>query len=146
MEKSNYAILPKNAIHTKKFQAIINHLSEDLRHKAYTFLISCYCNADFDGVIDLTNFEEYAKQLFMTTAELRLLVNFFIVYGILIDFSKDIDIYCIFGWKFTRNPNENKSESLEERIKRIAQWSDIPAKDHPDYEKYMKEKKSPKDL
>lgn len=30
MEKSNYAILPKNAIHTKKFQAIINHLSEDL--------------------------------------------------------------------------------------------------------------------
>lgn len=136
MENEKWSKLPRNIIYSEEFQAVLKELPEDLIYKAYTFLLSCYCNADDDGVIDIEEFKNYAEKILLSPYELRKLINSFCKNGMLHRFTMDIDIFALCNWELPVHKNSHKKESLEERRKRIAQWSKETSEVYPGPENY----------
>ncbi len=143
MANKKWGKLPRNIIYSEEFQDVLKELPEELIYKAHTFLLSCYCNADDDGCIDITDTENYAKKIFLTPEELRILIVSFCRNGILHSFCLEMDgfylevkVYSLCNWELPEYKNSHKKESLEERRKRIAQWSEVTSEGYPPPENY----------
>lgn len=131
MAEQRWRKFPVNSLYNTRIQFIVKRLPKELKHAAFTLLSSCYCNADDDGVVDMTDFEIYADGIFLEPEELRILIDKLCGAGILHRFASDIDIYAIADWELPEYKNANKRESLNERRQRIAKWSDTPTACYP---------------
>lgn len=131
MAEQRWRKFPVNTLYTTRIQFVVKRLPKELKHAAFTLLASCYCNADDDGVVDMTDFDIYADGIFLEPEELRVLIDKLCGAGILHRFAPDIDIYAIADWELPEYKNANKRETLNERRQRIAKWSDTPTPCYP---------------
>lgn len=131
MAEQRWRKFPVNTLYNTRIQFVVKRLPKELKHAAFTLLSSCYCNADDDGVVDMTDFEIYADGIFLEPEELRILIDKLCGAGILHRFAPDIDIYAIADWELPEYKNANKRETLNERRQRIAKWSDTPTPCYP---------------
>lgn len=131
MAEQRWRKFPVNTLYSTRIQFVVKRLPKELKHAAFTLLASCYCNADDDGVVDMTDFEIYADGIFLEPEELRVLIDKLCGAGILHRFAPDIDIYAIADWELPEYKNANKRETLNERRQRIAKWSDTPTPCYP---------------
>lgn len=124
MAEQRWRKFPVNTLYNTRIQFVVKRLPKELKHAAFTLLSSCYCNADDDGVVDMTDFEIYADGIFLEPEELRVLIDKLCGAGILHRFAPDIDVYALSDWELPEYKNANKRESLNERRQRIAKWSE----------------------
>ena len=99
MAEKKWRKIPMNLIYTTQIQVVVKKLPKERQHSAFTFLTSLYCNADDDGVVDMIDFESYANKIFLTSEELRDLVERFVNASILRAYAPDFDIYAISDWE-----------------------------------------------
>lgn len=131
MAEQRWRKFPVNTLYTTRIQFVVKRLPKELKHAAFTLLASCYCNADDDGVVDMTDFDIYADGIFLEPEELRVLIDKLCGAGILHRFASDIDIYALSDWELPEYKNANKRETLNERRQRIAKWSDTTTAGYP---------------
>ena len=74
MAEQRWRKFPVNTLYNTRIQFVVKRLPKELKHAAFTLLSSCYCNADDDGVVDMTDFEIYADGIFLEPEELRILI------------------------------------------------------------------------
>ena len=140
MAEKKWRKIPMNLIYTTQIQVVVKKLPKERQHSAFTFLTSLYCNADDDGVVDMIDFESYANKIFLTSEELRDLVERFVNASILRAYAPDFDIYAISDWEALEYKKKSKPESWETRMARISQWTTTPP------ENYQPLNERPKDL
>lgn len=136
MANKKWSKLPRNIIYSKEFQDVLKELPEELIYKAYTFLLSCYCNADDDGVIYIEEFKNYAEKILLSPYDLRKLINSFCKNGMLHRFTVDIDIFALCNWELPVHKNSHKKESIEERRNRISKWAETTCEGYPPQENH----------
>ena len=126
MAEQRWRKLPINSMYNTRIQYVVKRLPEDRQHSAYALLMSLYCNADDDGVVDMTDFEIYADGIFLSPEALRDLVDRFVKAGILRAYAPDFDIYALSDWEAPEYKNAQKRETWNERMQRISQWTTTP--------------------
>lgn len=131
MAEQRWRKFPVNTLYTTRIQFVVKRLPKELKHAAFTLLASCYCNADDDGVVDMTDFDIYADGIFLMPEELRVLIDKLCGAGILHRFAPDIDVYAIADWELPEYKNAQKRETLNERRQRIAKWSETTTAGYP---------------
>ena len=99
MEEKKWSKIPQNLIYSPRIHFVVNKLPKEKQHTAFTFLTSLYCNADEYGIVDITDFEIYANEIYLTPEELRDLVERFVNASILRAYAPDFDIYAISDWE-----------------------------------------------
>ena len=140
MEEKKWCKIPQNLIYSPRIHFVVNKLPKEKQHTAFTFLTSLYCNADEYGIVDITDFEIYANEIYLTPEELRDLVERFVNASILRAYAPDFDIYAISDWEAPEYKKKSKPESWETRMARISQWTTTPP------ENYQPLNERPKDL
>lgn len=141
MEEKKWCKIPQNLIYSPRIHFVVNKLPKEKQHTAFTFLTSLYCNADDEGIVDMSDFEIYANEIYLTPEELRTLVDSFINAGILLAFIIGLDVFKIIDWEKPKYETNTK-ESWKERMAKISQWTTTPPENYSSLIEYKNQNSS----